>query len=398
MNYEIDYKPHAAQQLFHSSNARWRVLNCGRRWGKSKCAIAEAIKICFKKPKARGWVVAPTFPLVNEDWRVLFDITPSQIIKSVQKVEKRVEFINGSEIEFRSADNEGSLRGAGLDFAILDEAGRIKEDSWNALRPALSDKQGRGIFISTPKGKNWFYRMFLASGGNEPGYESWHFPSNSNPYFPQEEWDEAKANYPFDWFSQEFEANFLDENATIFRRIRSRIQGILEPYSSNKRYFAGVDLAKYQDFTVISILDENKHLCAFDRFNQMEWAVQKERIVELCSQYNADIWIDSTGVGDPIYEDLSHIYSAINGYKFTSESKGNLITALQISFEKDEITFPEIAVLIDELEAYEYKLLPSGRFSYNAPQGYHDDCVVSLALANWGIVGSSRPNIIILGE
>lgn len=398
MNYEINYKPHETQKLFHNSNARWRILNCGRRWGKTQSAIAEGVKLSFKKAKSRGWIVAPTFPLVTEDWRVLFEITPPPLIKSIQKVEKRVEFINGSEIEFRSADNEGSLRGAGLDFAILDEAGRIKEDSWNALRPALSDKQGRGIFISTPKGKNWFYRMFLLGSEKKPGYDAWQFTSRENPYFPQEEWEEAKDNYPADWFAQEFEASFLDESASVFRHIRARIGGEFEPYNPEKIYYAGVDLAKYQDFTVISILDENKHLCAFDRFNQLDWTVQKARIVELCGQYQAEIWLDSTGVGDPIYEDLSVMYPAVNGYKFTSDSKGNLITALQVSFEKGEISFPEIPVLTDELEAFEYKLLPSGRFSYNAPQGYHDDCVISLALANWGITGASQPNIIILGE
>ena len=382
---EINYSPHEKQKLFHKSEARWRVLNCGRRWGKTECAIAEALKLSFKKPFQRGWIVAPTYPLSQEDWRTLVKIVPSELIKGEPlKAERKFIFINGSEIELKSADSESGLRGAGLDWCILDEASRIKEESWNALRPALSDKLGRGIFISTPKGKNWFYRLFL-KGKEELGkYESWHFPSNTNPYFPEEEWLEAKENYPADWFSQEYEANFLDDVAAVFRNIRVCISGELEEPKPDKKYFAGVDVAKYQDFTVVTIMDENKHVVYFDRFNKLNWDIQKVRIANAFKKYNAIGFMDSTGVGDPIYEDLFKVLPMqIWGYKFTNDSKTNLITNLQMAFEKGEISFPEIKILVDELEAFAYEMLTSGKFRFNAPEGYHDDTVISLGLANW---------------
>lgn len=380
---ELNYKPHDKQKLFHNSEARWRILDCGRRWGKTQCAIAEGIRLSLKKPKQRGWIVAPTYPLSQEDWRTLKEITPQKLIINEFKAERKFVFINKSEIDFRSADNESAMRGAGLDFVILDEAARIKEDSWNALRPALSDKRGKGIFISTPKGKNWFYRLYLLGKQKKEEYESWHFPANTNPYFPEDEWIEAKNNYPADWFSQEYEAEFLDDIAAVFRKLRDKISGELEGYNPEKNYYAGIDLAKYQDFTVIIIIDNNKHLCFFDRFNRIDWGIQKQRILKILNDYKAQAFIDSTGVGDPIYEELKGGYSEIYGFKFTNESKQNLIVALQVAFEKEEITFPKIECLIDELEAFEYEMLPSGRVRYNAPQGYFDDCVISLALANW---------------
>ena len=383
MHCEINYKPHAKQQLFHDSNARWRILDCGRRWGKTQCAIAEGVKLSFIKPKQRGWVVAPTYPLSQEDWRTLKELMPAELIKDELKAERKFVFLNNSEIEFKSADNEAGLRGAGLNWCILDEASRIKEDSWNALRPALSDKRGRGIFISTPKGKNWFYRLYILGKENKENYESWKFPSSTNPYFPIDEWEETKLNYPADWFSQEYEASFLDDVAAVFRGLRNRIKGELEDYNPDKNYYAGIDLAKYQDFTVITIIDDDKHLCYFDRFNKLDWSIQKVKILKVLNDYHAQAFIDSTGVGDPIYEELKTLYSEIYGFKFTNETKQNLIVALQIAFEKEEITFPKLECLIDELEAFEYEMLPSGRVRYNAPQGYHDDCVISLALANW---------------
>lgn len=380
---ELNYKPHDKQKLFHKSEARWRILNCGRRWGKTECAVAEGARLAFKKPKQRGWIVAPTFPLSREDGRVLKNIVPSELIKAELKAEHKFVFVNDSEIELRSADNEAAMRGAGLNFVILDEAARIKEDGWNALRPALSDKRGIGIFISTPKGKNWFYHLYTLGSQGKADYESWHFPSSTNPYFPIEEWEEAKANYPADWFSQEYEANFLDDLAAVFRGIRKSIGGELEEPKPDKSYFAGIDLAKYQDYTVITILDQDKHLCYFERFNRLDWQVQKPRIINVLRKYNAYGLIDSTGVGDPICEELKSSYPQLSGYKFTNESKQNLVVSLQVAFEQHQLTFPEIDVLIDELEAFEYEMLPSGRFRFNAPQGYHDDCVISLALANW---------------
>ncbi len=381
---EINYKPHEKQKLFHKSKARWRILDCGRRWGKTECAVAEGLKLSFIKPKQRGWIVSPTYPLSQEDWRVLKEMLPSELVKDELKAERKFVLINGSEIEFKSADSEKSLRGAGLNWCVLDEAARISEESWNALRPSLSDKQGCGIFISTPKGKNWFYRMYLKGKEGVDKYESWKFPSNTNPYFPQEEWEEAKANYPADWFSQEYEANFLDDIASVFRNIDKSIKGDFEEPQAGKKYYAGIDVAKYQDFTVVIIIDGNKHVCYFDRFNRLNWDVQKVRIINALNKYKAVGYIDSTGVGDPIFEDLvRQLPNRIFGYKFTNESKMNLITSLQVAFEKEEISFPKIDILIDELEAFEYEMLSSGKFKYTSPEGYHDDCVISLALANW---------------
>jgi hypothetical protein len=383
---ELNYKPHPKQEEFHRSNARWRILNCGRRWGKTECAVAEGARLSFKEPKQRGWIVAPTFPLSREDDRVLKEIIPAKLIKDELKSERKFILINGSEIELKSADNEAALRGAGLNWCILDEASRIKEESWNALRPALSDKQGRGIFISTPKGKNWYYRLFLKGKDGLDKYQSWHFPSNTNPYFPQEEWEEAKETYPADWFSQEYEAEFLEDVAAVFRDIDGKIKGELEEPQAGKKYYCGVDVAKYQDFTVIIVLDQSKHLCYFERFNRLNWDIQKIKIANVFKKYNAAGFMDSTGVGDPIFEDLvSQLPYQIYSFKFTNESKMNLITSLQVAFEKGEVTFPRIPVLIDELGAFEYEMLSSGKFRYQAPEGYHDDCVISLALANWGV-------------
>ena len=393
---KINYNPYYQQQLFHESLARFRVVCAGRRFGKSLMACAEAFKLATNQPKQRGWIITPTFKLSEEDWRILKEISPNIAIQEIKLADKKLVYRNGSEIEMKSADNEASLRGAGLDFLIIDEASRIKEDSWHAVRPALSDKQGRAIFISTPKGKNWFYTEYLK--GQEPDnkdYESWRFSSKVNPYFSINEYNDLKANLPADVFSQEIEAEFIDNASQVFRNIKDQISGSLEDPKTNEVYFMGVDLAKHHDFTCIIVLNSSKHLVFFDRFQKLDWDIQKAKILNIAKKYNnASIRVDSTGIGDPIEEDLRKAngnlnqinpdYIHVEGFKFTNISKNQLISNLQLAFETGAITFPNIPVLNEELEAFEYEILPSGNFRYSAPSGLNDDTVIALALSNWG--------------
>lgn len=392
---KINYNPYYQQQLFHESPARFRVVCAGRRFGKSLMACAEAFKLATNQPKQRGWIIAPTFKLSEESWRILKEISPNIAIQDIKLADRKIIFRNGSEIEFKSAENESSLRGAGLDWLIIDEASRIKENSFHAVRPALSDKQGKAIFISTPKGKNWFYNEYLK--GQDPSnkeYESWKFASKVNPYFSINEYSELKANLPADIFSQEIEAEFIDNASQVFRNIQERISGNLEEPKAKEIYHIGVDIAKHHDFTCIAILDSVRHLVFFDRFQKMDWDIQKAKILNIAKKYNnASIRVDSTGIGDPIEEDLRKAngnlnqfnpnYIYVEGFKFTNISKNQLISNLQLAFETGNITFPDIPVLIQELENFEYEILPSGNFKYGAPTG-HDDTVIALALANWG--------------
>ncbi len=383
----VPYTPHLGQKLCHVSPARFRILANGRRWGKTRFAVAEALRLALAAP-VRGWFVAPTFPLSRETWTDFLKVCPPELIRDVHKGERSIALINGSLLEWRSGNDEMALRGAGLDFVIIDEAARLKQESWEALRPALSDRQGRAILISTPKGRNWFFDMFTR--GQDPGqpdYASWQFPSNTNPYFPPEEWEVAQRDLPELVFRQEYMAEFLEDAASVFRNIEKCATGALAEPVAGRRYVLGVDLARLVDFTVLTVMDvEARQVVAWDRFNSVDWLIQKERIKNMASRYNqAMIVIDSTGVGDPILEDLRRAGLRVQGYKFTNESKTQLVEALMLAFEKEEIHFPPIGVLINELRAFEYEMLPGGTIRYQAPEGHHDDCVISLALAWWGV-------------
>jgi hypothetical protein len=296
----------------------------------------------------------------------------------------RIDIVDtGSSIWFKSADREDGLRGETVNFLVVDETGLLKRDAWEfALHGTITITKATCFFIGTPKGKNLFYELYC-KGQDETLQEwiSWQLDSRSNKFFDEEEWENVRR-LPQRAFEQEYLAKFIDDGGEVFRNIRGCIAGQLEDNRNNKKaYYAGIDLAKTVDYTVITVMDSNGHLCFFDRFNAISWDVQKKRIIAACARYDAFALIDSTGIGDPILEDLQNDIRC-EGFKFSNISKRQLIENLVLLIDRQEISFPEIPELVNELSIFQFEQTSGGVIRYNAPAGMHDDIVVSLALAS----------------
>jgi predicted phage terminase large subunit-like protein len=162
------------------------------------------------------WWVCPTYNISNQIWR---DLKKALIGAWVEKseVERRIVLPGGGSITVRSTDNPDSLRGSGLDGLVIDEAAYVKEDAWaEALRPALSDREGWCIFISTPQGRNWFWKLFerVPKLGD---WARWQRPTADNPKIPQTEIEAAKLELGPYKFAQEYEAQFIAPGAHQFK-------------------------------------------------------------------------------------------------------------------------------------------------------------------------------------
>lgn len=341
--------------------------------------------------KSINWYLAPYYNQAKMiAWKMLLDKVPEGMIVKKNEVELSIQLENGSEICLKGADNENSLRGVGLHFVVLDEFAFMKPNVWSEIiRPMLTDKGGRALFIGTPRGKNQFYQFYVKGQNKEDGFESWRFRTIDNTAVENisRDVEEARATLPENTFKQEYDAEFLENEGSIFKGIGRCIAGELEEPRYEHSYVLGVDLAKYADFTVLTMIDlSTKQVIAWQRINEVSWALQKQKIVALVRKYNnAMAVIDSTGVGDPIEEDLKNLGINVQGFKFTSQSKQELIEGLQVAIESRLVTFPRIPQLIQELELFEYTLTPSGNYKMGAPSGFHDDCVISLGLAVYGM-------------
>ena len=396
------YTPHQAQRIFHQESiinneiwkrSRFRISACGRRWGKTLSAGNELLQFALEYNDVLCQWVAPRYKQAKIPFRFIRKaFRNTGLFSDVSKTDLRIEFINGSVIEFRSGDDPDNLRGEGPLLIVLDEAAYVTRELWEeVLRPSLAETGGKGILKSTPKGKNYFFEMFQRGLDPEyPDFASFTFPSSTNPYIPEMEMQAAKAELPESVFKQEYLAEFLDDGAGVFRNIKGCFKGAaLGKPNVGWDYVIGVDVAKHQDFTVICVLDKNKHLVDLIRFNKIEWPFQKARIVEYTKKWNnARVILDASGVGDVIYDDLKRIELDIVPYKFTNESKKVLIEGLAVDMEQDRVSYPncpEVQQLIGELEIFGYEITRAGNVRYGAPQGYHDDCVIAFALANWGM-------------
>jgi hypothetical protein len=383
----LKYKPHKSQSIIHNSTARFRYLCCGRRWGKTLLASKELF-LASVKPEQRFWVVAPTYGLTEKVFREIykdFQYYYPHWVERASESDMRIKLKNNTIIECKSADNPDSLLGEGIDGMIVDEAARVKDDIWQTyLRATLSDRQGWLLAISTPRGMNWFYRGFQEGQDKVNDTESWNFTSADNPYMPAEEIELAKRTLPERVFKQEFLGLFLSGVGGVFRNISDCLGGSLNELNYNSRYVIGVDLAKYQDFTVIIVLDLiSKQVVYFDRFNQIDWTLQEMRIIEIWKKYlRCQVVVDATGVGDRVYEELSKTINNLYGYQIKGSNKNELIDNLALLFDNKQIKIPaEASILINELNIFEYNLTAAGNYKLEAPKGYHDDCVIALALA-----------------
>lgn len=297
-------------------------------------------------------------------------------------------FPNGSYLDFGSAEKPENLEGFAYDFMVVNEAGIClkKPDLWQyTLQPMT--KNGIVKFIGTPKGKNLFHKLWIR--GNDPEKQEWvsfKYTAYDSPFWTKAQLDEIRLNTPSNVFKQEFMGEFLDENAGVFRKIRTCLNPNIKPLNEglpNHNYVMGVDLAKTQDFTVIIVIDEaTKEVIYFERFNQLDWNFQKRKIFEVHKRFNYAItMIDESGVGKAIFDDLYKVMqSKLQGYSITGANKKDLIESLVLAIESQSIYYFDIPELLNELEIYEYNVTRSGNITYSAPDGFHDDCVIALAL------------------
>ena len=383
------HKLHKGQIEIAESESRFRVVMCGRRFGKTALGITTACKEAIDGNPV-GWF-APGYKYALEAWReILQRLGP--IAERVSEQEKRIELITGGVIEVWTLDTQDPARGRKYALVVIDEAGIVRDllETWQAaIRPTLVDLHGKALILGTPKGRRHGFMTMFNRGlqDDEPNWQSFRASTLDNPYIPPEDIEEARKELPAEVFSQEFEGIPLDDGANPFGL--KKIEEAIGEVGDAPVVVWGVDLARAQDFTVAVGMDAWQRVVRLERW-QAPWAVTKERVQDLVRDTPAIV--DATGVGDAIVSDLQDSGHLIAGFVFTGPNKLRLMQRLIAAFQNKELTIPDEPWLINELENFEYTYTSSG-VKYEAPRGLHDDGVMALGLAlhGWDRVQGVRP-------
>lgn len=386
----LDWTPHPGQRrwLMSSPRAQTAVLVTGRRWGKTEVVAIQALHHALTRPRSRQGIVSVTL----DQARLSFDVITSRclehpflrlFIKEFRQTPfPYVKFANGSEITVRTAAREGVyLRGHKFDRVIVDEADYLSERIINeVVRMTLADTGGQLILASTPRAyRGLVYRELQRGLAGDLSVYAQQGSTFENPNVDHDYILSLRDRMTNAAWKREIEGVYTSDDTAVF--CWDDIQAAYEnsswilPEDANhaKRYVHGVDIAKHVDWTVHVVLDATTlpyRVVFFDRYRRVPWPAVTDRIRRVHSMYRCDeTIIDATGVGDAILDEISDV---ARGYVFTQKSKLDLLTNLQLMFEKRMIKFPFIRDLVDELQVYAWD-----------DAKLQTDCVMALALAAW---------------
>lgn len=366
---------HPAQEQILAEAQRWNVLQCGRRFGKTTLGVDRAVDPTLDGQPV-GWF-APTYKLLDEAWRDVRSAL-AEIVVAADKQQRRLELLTGGVIEFWSLDHPDPGRGRKYARVIVDEAGIVRdlELIWTqAIRATLTDLKGDAWFLGTPKGCGYFHRLYVRGQQGEADWASWRFATVDNPYIDPGEIESARRELPELAFRQEFLGEAVEDGSNPFGL--PFIRAAIAPLSSAPAVAWGWDLAKSSDYTVGVGLDRDGTTARFERFQQ-PWQETLRDIRQHTGTMPA--LIDSTGVGDPIFEQLARAAHNYDQFKFTATSRQQLLEGLAAAIQQGAVRFPD-GPIVRELESFGYEYSRSGGVKYRAPDGLHDDCVMALALA-----------------
>ena len=314
-------------------------------------------------------------------------IGASGLVKNCNYSDNYIRLKNGSEILFRSAEKYDNIRGLTVDYGILDEAAFMKQDAWKeAIRPVFMVRGKKVLFISTPKGKNWFHELFqLAKSPDYSNYQAYTGSSYDTPYIDIEEIEDAKRTLPPNVFQQEYLAKFIDSGGEVFSSLD---KNLFARYTTPQgKVYCGIDLGKQEDFTVATFMDSAGKVVDIYRANNKEWTTMTNEILVLIKKYSATVMVEVNSIGDVIYEQIKRQWQDTHPFVTTSKSKNEMIEGLILDINEATVTIPNGELfpwLLSELEVFTYDYNPKTRsIKYGHPTGLHDDCVISLAIVNY---------------
>ena len=357
---------------------RYTVTAASTKAGKTASHIVWLFEQALQGRKGQSfWWVAPVYNQAEIAFRRFKEQTSARLF-TANESKLRLQLPNGALIEFKSAEKPDNLYGDDVFAAVFDEFTRAREEAWHALRSTLTKTRGKCKLIGNVKGKkNWGYRLAERARQGEENYKFFRitaWDAVEAGILEREEVEQAERDLPAHVFRELYLAEPADDDSNPFGL--EHIRQCILPLAAGPVASFGIDLAKSKDWTVIVGLNAAKKVCYFARF-QKDWKATTDEVARVVGRLPA--LIDSTGVGNPIVEDLQRRCPRVQGFVYTARSKQELMEGLAASIHSREIGFPD-GPIVDELMNFEFTYRRTG-VSYSAPDGLHDDAVNALALS-----------------
>ncbi len=370
---------HTRQMEAARSTARFRLLACGRRWGKTKLCAHEALREMLEDK--RVWHVAPTYSIGLIGFRDMVLMGRQIPGVRIQMGAKTLSFGAHGSIAVKSADYPNNLRGEGIDLLILDEAAFMPEQTWiTILRPSLMDKSGRALLASSPNGKNWFYNAFKSEL-----FESWQWPSWTNPFLPSGEIDIMRATYPKAQFAQEVAADFVDFQGRVFPAPQV-LPTITSRRAAKGACVFGIAIGRSPDATAVAIAPEGEERVWCVQQTHMDYSQQEAWLEKLVREWEPSLVVlQAAGEDTPVFRMLLREAKSFfpDAPSPTATATAERIDALIGGMEKDKYALPNQASVINQFETYTCNRTPSGVYTFGAPTGMPEDAVAAVLLVYW---------------
>ena len=260
----------------------------------------ECLKVALSKAYSRVWYIAPSYRQAETvAWKLLLRTIPKELVKRYNNMKLEIELAhNGSIIELKGTENEDSLRGVGLDFAVLDEYAYMKPHIWGMIiQPMFATTGGRAMFIGTPDGKGHFYDLFREGLEPESNYKSFHYKSIESPYVDNDFIEGEKKRLPENVFKQEYEGSFEDFTGLIYAEFQKPYH-IIEPFNIPAQWtrLHAIDPAISTGTTaaLFTAIDEEGNIIIYDEFYEKNEMVSDyaEKIKKKCDIKNDMILMD----------------------------------------------------------------------------------------------------------
>jgi predicted phage terminase large subunit-like protein len=231
---------------------RFIIAVCGRRWGKTTLSLVAAVDQALKGHKV--WIIFPVYPQALESWLNLKSLVrqlPEEYAE-IREVEKRIVLKNKGSIQIKSANKPETLRGAGgISLIIFDEVAYQDKETWETVRPILSDSLGKALFISTPNGMNWFYELF-DNAKRRADWKVFHYPTEQSPRINKDELAQAREELGSLVYAQEFLAEFT-EVGHMFKREWFKYYDVID--GDDPEYILDDEIVKHSELSIFGTMD-----------------------------------------------------------------------------------------------------------------------------------------------